>query len=193
MSNLIFRLHIPVWVDDNDSFEVDGYSSEDALEQVTGFNKDDERVVWDIDPIEGKVLNWNGNVVHFYDKVRDSGIYELIVDGETIDRVEDYVPDFCCIGDDCYGDYMKFDINESGCIEGWGQEQREGFNTYFHIISADSISSYKDFDQWFKQEQRNIEDSYEDNPQILTPNTVLLATSGEIVKLSDYIKEFINK
>lgn len=185
MSEMIFRVHIPVWVDDNDTFDVEGIDPEEALEHVTGFVRDNEEIVWDINPVEGKVLNWNGNKVHFFDKVRDEGTYELIVDDKIVRHIEDYVPDFCCIGEDCYGDYMKFDVNEDGTIEGWTEGHKEAFYEYFSIITAKMVDRFGSIKRWFSTKVSDIE--YEDkegeNAQVLSPETLIVTESGKVTKL----------
>ena len=196
MNELVFRVSIPVWVEDNDTFDVDGYCSEEALEHVVGFDRENEQVVWDIDPILGRVLNWNGMSVHFFDKVRDAGTYALVVNNRVVREIEDYVPDFCCIGEDSYGDYMKFDVNADGTINGWTTGHTSAFFEYFGIIAESTVKHLGGIDRWFEDQREtaiyNGCDISDDNSQAIDMNTILLREDGQTIEIRDLINSYFS-
>lgn len=195
-NKLILRIHIPVWdIDENEQFEIEGKEPSEVMNFISGFDRDEEKVIWDIDVIEGKVPNWNGEKVHLFDKIRDGGTYELIYDGEVVDSVEnDYVPDFLCIGDDDYGDYIGLDINPDGTIRDWGEEQQNGIYTYFHIMDASQIEICGGFINWYERELDHLRYYNEGaDLQLITPTSLILSKNGKLIKMVDYINEFLNK
>jgi hypothetical protein len=195
MSGLILRIQIPVWdIEENEQFEIEGKDSSEVMNFIPGFDRDNERVTWDIDPIEGKVLNWNGEKIHLFDKICDEGTYELIYNDEVADSVEnDYVPDFLCIGEAGYGDYIGLDINPDGTIEGWGEEQQNDLYTYFHVMDAAQIEAKGGFIKWYERELEHLRYYNEDEDlQLITPTSLLLSKNGKLIKLVDYINEFLN-
>lgn len=72
---------------------------------------------------DGVILDWpEGTMAEIHYKVCDQGLYYLLNDGkEQIAKYRgDYVPDdFLCHGDTGYGDYIIFDVDGSGKIQGW--------------------------------------------------------------------------
>jgi hypothetical protein len=194
-NKLILRIHIPVWdIDENEQFEIEGKEPSEVMNFISGFDRDEEKVIWDIDVIEGKVLNWNGEKVHLFDKICDGGTYELIYDGEVVDSVEnDCVPDFLCIGDDGYGDYIGLDINPDGTIKDWGEEQQNGIYTYFHIMDATQIEIRGGFINWYERELDHLRYYNEgEDLQLITPTSLILSKNGKLIKMVDYINEFLN-
>lgn len=71
----------------------------------------------------GIVKGWpEGQTASIYYKVCDSGEYWLTDHhGSRFYKWKDhYVPDaILCVGETGFGDYVGFDINEEGIIEGW--------------------------------------------------------------------------
>ena len=75
--------------------------------------------VWEpiIELDTGRIVDWpQGKCAEVYLKVCDSGRYILMNDGEIVESIDDYVPDF--VPND-YGDYINFDIDASGVILNW--------------------------------------------------------------------------
>lgn len=66
---------------------------------------------------DGRVYDWPGGKMSAFVKVVDEGMYELIGEsGESVALVAGYVPE-CVPGQ--YGDYLDFDIDESGRVAKW--------------------------------------------------------------------------
>lgn len=189
-NKLFFRLHIPVWSEDQDQFEMVGVDQEDVLENLTGYNKDNEEVVWDIDIKTGVVQNWNGKEVGLYDKLCDSGTYELVYDNKVIHSIDGYVPDFCCIGEEGYGDYISMSVNSDGSINDWNYEKcTDKCLKFFGVITFEELDQCGGMIEYFKE---NFQfDEYDENKQVLCPNTILLSKDGEFIKLSELIEKFI--
>lgn len=189
MERLICRVHIPVWVEDQDQFEMAGVDQEDVLENLAGFDRDDEKVVWDIDIETGTIQNWNGKEVNLYDKLCDEGTFELIYDGNVIAQYEnEYVPDFLCIGDSGYGDYIALSINADGTINDWNYYLCPAYcYEFFGVITPKDIEKYGSLLEYY---QHNY-DPYEEGRQILRPNSILLSKSGKVIELKNLIEEFI--
>ena len=190
MKNLICRVHIPVYAEDQDQFEMVGVDQEDVLENLTGFDRDNEEVVWDIDIETGTIQNWNGKEVGLYDKLRDEGTYELIYDDNVIAQYEhEYVPDFLCIGTEGYNDYIALSINEDGSIKDWNYYLCHVYcYEYFGVITPKDIKKYGSLLEYY---QHNY-DPYEEGRQILRPNSILLSKSGKVIELKNLIEDFIN-
>jgi len=76
-----------------------------------------------IDLFHGMIIGWPfGKTASIHYKVCDDGEYWLT--DETCKKLRkwkgDYVPDaLLCWGDRGYGDYIIFDVDENGMIEGW--------------------------------------------------------------------------
>lgn len=189
MKNLICRVHIPVYVEDQDQFEMVGVDQEDVLENLTGFDRDNEEVVWDIDIETGTIQNWNGKEVGLFDKLRDEGSYELIYDGNAIASfINDYVPDFLCIGEECYGDYIALSVNADGTINDWNYEKcPEQCYEFFGVITLDTLKKYGGLLEYYQHEY----DPYEEGGQILRPNSILVSKSGKVIELKYLIEDFI--
>lgn len=187
---LFFKLHIPVWSEDQDQFEMVGVDQEDVLENLTGYNKDNEEVVWDIDIKTGVIQNWNGKEVGLYDKLRDEGTYELVCNGKVICSIDGYVPDFCCIGEDGYGDYISMTVNSDGSINDWNYEKcADKCLKFFGVITFEDLEQCGGMTEYFK---KNFQfEEYDENKQVLCPNTILLNKDGEFIKLSELIEKFI--
>lgn len=84
-----------------------------------------------IDIESGKILDWEqGKTLNFYLKVVDMGFYYLLSpDKETVGSIlGDYVPD--CLPEE-YGDYVDFEINESGFIANWKVAANMDFSAFF--------------------------------------------------------------
>jgi len=89
--------------------------------------------IWEatIDIESGKILDWEqGKTLDFYLKVVDMGFYYLLSpDKETVGSIlGDYVPD--CLPQE-YGDYVDFEINESGFIANWKAAVDMDFSPFF--------------------------------------------------------------
>lgn len=71
-----------------------------------------------IDLNEGKVIDWpQGTVAQFHFKVCDAGEYFLATDDGEFKWGGYYVPnEFLCHGDNGYGDYIIFNVDEDGSI-----------------------------------------------------------------------------
>lgn len=77
----------------------------------------------------GKIRDWPlGKSGNIFMKVCDSGVYELLDGEKVIATREDYVPN--CIPQDC-GDYVEFEIDESGIIKGWAKTIRRDVASAF--------------------------------------------------------------
>lgn len=89
-----------------------------------------------IDIEKGIVVNWpKGTTAKFHFKICDSGSYHLLDENAeniiaSIDN--NYVPSGLCHGDNGYGDYIIFSVNEDGSIvdysnkispEDWTEEE----------------------------------------------------------------------
>lgn len=72
---------------------------------------------------DGVILSWpEGTTALVHYKVCDQGMYYLLDQDKTqIARWrDDYVPNsFLCHGDNGFGDYIIFNVDEAGHIEGW--------------------------------------------------------------------------
>lgn len=189
MKNLICKVHIPVYVEDQDQFEMVGVDQEDVLENLTGFDRDNEEVVWDIDIETGTIQNWNGKEVGLYDKLRDEGTYELIYGEDVIAQYDhEYVPDFLCIGEECYGDYIALSVNADGSINDWHYTDAPAeCYKYFGVITAKDIEDYNGILGYYEYNY----DPYEEGKQVLRPNTIILAKNGMVARLDNLIEYFI--
>jgi hypothetical protein len=189
MENLILRVHIPVWVEDQDQFEMVGVDQEDVLENLAGFDRDNEKVVWDIDIETGTIQNWNGKEVNLFDKLCDEGTFELIYDGNVIAQYEhEYVPDFLCIGTEGYGDYIALSINEDGIIKDWNYYRCPTYcYEFFGVITPKDIEKYGSLLEYY---QHNY-DPYEEGKQVFRPNSIILAKNGTVSRLDMLIEDFI--
>jgi hypothetical protein len=137
-NNIIFRLHIPYWNEDEHPFTITGMDAEDTLQHITGYKKGSDEIVWDIDIENGVVLNWNGQKVDVFDKLRDGGTYELVDNGEVISHKNGYVPDFLYIGyGSGFGDYLQLSVDASGAIIGWDETHANDCLAMFGIFKAD--------------------------------------------------------
>ena len=71
---------------------------------------------------DGWIVNWpEGTAADIHYKVCDQGEYWLRDEEKRIAKWSGYyVPnDFLCHGDQGYGDYIIFKVDESGLIQGW--------------------------------------------------------------------------
>ncbi len=71
---------------------------------------------------DGQIMNWpKGTTADVHYKVCDQGEYWLRDEEKRIAKWLDYyVPnEFLCHGDQGYGDYIIFKVDESGLIQGW--------------------------------------------------------------------------
>ena len=76
----------------------------------------------EIDGDTGKILNWEkGTEAVAYYKVCDDCMIEYFVDGRFVCNNDGYwyVPDFLCLDDEGYGDYMDITIDKEGQIKNW--------------------------------------------------------------------------
>ena len=72
-----------------------------------------------IDIDKGVIVDWpNGTKASFHFKICDSGSYYLLDEqmNEIASIDNNYVPDGLCHGDNGYGDYIIFSVNEDGTI-----------------------------------------------------------------------------
>ncbi len=86
-----------------------------------------------IDIKTGRIINWDqGVLASTWYKVCDDGFYSCLdSDMNEIFRVESYVPSIIDLDGDSFGDYISFNINCDGFIEGW-EEPTE--NEYIYLI-----------------------------------------------------------
>ena len=71
---------------------------------------------------DGQIMNWpKGTTADVHYKVCDQGEYWLRDEDKRIAKwIGFYVPnDFLCHGDQGYGDYIIFKVDEAGLIQGW--------------------------------------------------------------------------
>lgn len=76
----------------------------------------------EIDLKTGQIKNWpHGTTASVHYKVCDDGVYMLIGEGgEVIYTNENcYVPKILDVTGESFGDYVIFDIDENGFIQGW--------------------------------------------------------------------------
>jgi len=73
-----------------------------------------------IDLIDGRVVGWpEDTTASFHFKVCDAGNYYLL-DADTnmiAEKLNGYVPDGLCHGDNGYGDYIIFNVDKYGKID----------------------------------------------------------------------------
>lgn len=75
-----------------------------------------------IDIESGYIIDWPiGTFAIFHFKVCDAGIYHLLNDKHQViaSRFDNYVPEGVCHGDEGYGDYIIFKVDENGFILGY--------------------------------------------------------------------------
>lgn len=75
-----------------------------------------------IDLKNGKVIDWPvGTEAKFHFKVCDAGTYYLLNEEKEVlaSRHNNYVPSGLCHGDHGYGDYIIFNVDGNGNIEGY--------------------------------------------------------------------------
>jgi len=75
-----------------------------------------------IDLKNGEVIDWpNGTTASFHFKICDAGTYYLLNDEKEVvaSRHNNYVPSGLCHGDRGYGDYIIFNVDGNGNIEGY--------------------------------------------------------------------------
>lgn len=184
---MIFRLHIPFWNDDDHPFTIAGKDVEETLPFVTGYVDGSEEIIWNIDIETGEVLEWNGNAVSVFDKLRDNGTYELVIDDEVIRTLEDYVPDFCCIGENGYNDYIRLDVDAGGHILGWDDRLKDECLAFFDVVTSGMIARAGGLDSWYGM---NF-DPYAEGKQILRPNLLLISDDGQRMCLGDVVENFL--
>lgn len=187
---LTLRVHIPCWSEDEHPFTIEGCETEDTLKRVTGYSPDFEKVVWDIDLENGTVMNWNGEEVDMFDKLRDEGVYELYYGETLVCKKEGYVPEFLYIGEGCgYGDYIQMSVEKDGHIKEWNDRINDCLD-YFGAANSKIIDEDGGFHQWFERVSR---EKYEDGEeeQVLTPETVFISKSGNAMELSEIILNFL--
>jgi len=111
---LAARCGVRYWED----AEVNGVKDEDGS-LIPCRDGDDWCPVIDIDT--GIVQGWpEGTTADIHYKVCDDGEYALRdYAGDTVKRIEGYVPKIMCPGDNGYGDYVIMQIDGSGKIHGW--------------------------------------------------------------------------
>ena len=90
--------------------------------------------IWEatIDIESGRIVHWEqGKTLNFYLKVVDMGFYYLLSSsGEVVASIlGDYVPD--CLPQE-YGDYVDFEIDESGLITNWKKAADMDFSAFFN-------------------------------------------------------------
>lgn len=186
-NNLIFRLHIPFWNDDDHPFTIIGKDAEETLPLVTGYVDGSEEIIWNIDIETGKVLEWNGNAVYVFDKLRDNGTYELVIDEKVIRTMEGYVPDFCCIGENGYNDYIKLDVDADGCIRGWDNKLKDECLAFFDVITPDMLARAGGLECWYTANYN----MYEEGKQLIRPNLLLVSKDGQHKRLDDVVENFL--
>lgn len=184
---LIFRLHIPFWNEDDHPFTIIGKDAEETLPFVTGYVDGSQEIIWNIDIETGKVLEWNGNAVYVFDKLRDNGTYELVIDDEVIRTLEGYVPDFCCIGENGYGDYIKLDVDADGCIRGWNNKLKDECLAFFDVITLDMLARAGGLEGWYAMNYN----PHEEGRQLIRPNLLLISDDGRRKCLGDVVENFL--
>ena len=80
----------------------------------------------EIDGDTGIILNWEKGteaVAHY--KVCDDCMIDYFVDSKFVCNNDDYyyVPDFLCLDDNGYGDYMDITIDKNGQIKNWNVDE----------------------------------------------------------------------
>lgn len=80
--------------------------------------------VWNpvVDIQSGMIVDWpSGVTAEFHFKVCDQGNYYLLDDDGCViaERIDNYVPHGLCHGDKGYGDYIIFNVDGHGNIEGY--------------------------------------------------------------------------
>ncbi len=94
------------------------------------FDKDGWSWNLEIDAESGIVLNWQKGVKAVTDyKVCDECVIEYFED-DILKRTNDgyyYVPDFLCLDDEGFGDYMYLTIDENGQIANWNKEKLQAW------------------------------------------------------------------
>jgi len=102
-----------------DDAEINGERDEGG--ENVPFKKGD---VWlpTIDLINGSVIDWPLGIeakIHF--KICDAGSYYLLDEDKEViaSIINNYVPDGLCHGDRGYGDYIIFNVDSEGKIEGY--------------------------------------------------------------------------
>lgn len=94
---------------------------DDVDGKIPGRNGD----VWEIkiDLDTGKILDWpSENEAKIHYKVCDAGLYWLLDNSfkRILKQQDCYVPtQILCVGSNGHGDYIIFNINKDGFIEGW--------------------------------------------------------------------------
>lgn len=100
-----------------DDAEINGERREDGA-TVPFKNGDIWLPVIDLD--DGSIVGWpEGVTAKFHFKVCDAGVYHLLDNEKKIiaSRFNNYVPSGLCHGDEGYGDYIIFNVDENGKIE----------------------------------------------------------------------------
>lgn len=74
-----------------------------------------------IDLGTGVIQGWpEGTVAKIHYKVCDAGVYSLLDDsGETVIKIDGYVPAMMSPADSGYGDYVIMNVDATGQIDGW--------------------------------------------------------------------------
>ncbi len=99
-----------------DDAEINGATSEEGL-NIPFKNGDMWQPIIDIE--SGVIVDWpKGTNASFHFKICDAGSYYLLDENnnEVVSRLNNYVPNGLCHGDQGYGDYIIFSVNEDGSI-----------------------------------------------------------------------------
>ena len=81
-----------------------------------------------IDIDTGTILDWEDGEKHLHLKVCDSGNYSLLDENkEEITSYEGYVPKILCPNENGYGDYVILDIDSSGVIKHFTNDDVDEF------------------------------------------------------------------
>lgn len=121
VKELLVKAKVRYWED----AEVNGEDDTEAGDNIPCKLGDFWMPIIDIET--GIIKNWEqGKTADIHYKVCDEGEYSLMNDrGETIVKIEGYVPDIMCPEENGYGDYIIMKVDENGQIANWKVDFRD--------------------------------------------------------------------
>lgn len=82
-----------------------------------------------IDITTGQIINWRKGTtaITYYKVVDECALMYETPDGIQSEWDKDYVPDFLCLDEIGYGDYMYLSIDADGFIDGWNDSDAKDY------------------------------------------------------------------
>lgn len=99
--------------------------------RIPCMNIEDGNYYWTpiIDITTGQIINWRKGTtaITYYKVVDECALMYETPDGVQSEWDKDYVPDFLCLDEIGYGDYMYLSIDADGFIDGWNDSDAKDY------------------------------------------------------------------